>query len=416
MDNNGKPWREIIPLFKDELRRCQFPISNISCLTAKLSELESYGYSQGAECYFFELGQRFLSLFYPMTGQFKTWRDVDSQTRNAYWAIGLLNDLFLHGYFTTTKNMRVLPLKDEDELLLIKFQKYQLENGFAETTAKKVTISMRSFLTYLNSHSVNVSDISDKDIIGFLSAYIDKSKPYINTIILALKRFSDFLFANGLTENKVSSFIPPLNKMVSPRVPNVWSNDEITKMLESVDRGSPLGKRDYAILMIAIKLGLRCSDIKNLQLSDIDWERKCINITQRKTQKLLSLPFTNDVGWAIIDYLKNARPKSDFNHVFLTHAAPIKPFSATTSLYGMISRYRNIAGIDLHETSRRGMHSIRHTFATNLLRHKIPLETIAEMLGHVGMSSVDVYLTVETQELRTIALDPEEVFHNGQNK
>ena len=77
----------------------------------------------------------------------------------------------------------------------------------------------------------------------------------------------------------------------------------------------------------------------------------------------------------------------------------------------MISRYRTIAGIDLHERARRGMHSLRHTFATNLLKNGIPLETIAEMLGHVGMSSVDIYLSVETQELRRIALSPEEVYH-----
>lgn len=126
----------------------------------------------------------------------------------------------------------------------------------------------------------------------------------------------------------------------------------------------------------------------------------------------MTLPFSNDVGWAIIDYIKNARPKSDFQNIFLTHSAPIKPFAASSSLYNMISRYRTIAGIDLHENARRGMHSLRHSFATNLLRKGIPLETIAEMLGHVGMSSVDVYLSVETEELRSIALNPEEVYHN----
>ena len=100
--------------------------------------------------------------------------------------------------------------------------------------------------------------------------------------------------------------------------------------------------------------------------------------------------------------------------MFLVHTAPIKPFAMSTSLYGMISRYRTIAGIDLHDNARRGMHSLRHTFATNMLRNGIPLETIAEMLGHVGMSSVDVYLNVETEQLRSISLDPEEVFHDKQ--
>ena len=122
----------------------------------------------------------------------------------------------------------------------------------------------------------------------------------------------------------------------------------------------------------------------------------------KENSKAIIYSFSDDVGWAVIDYLKNGRPQTELPYLFVTHTAPIKPFSATTSLYGMISRYRTIVGIDLHENSRRGMHSLRHTFATNLLRNEIPLETIVEMLGHVGMSSVDVYLSVETEELRAL--------------
>lgn len=413
MKIEDKPLNELVPAFFEELRRCQYPVSNISCLSAKISEIETFALTQGIENYNIETGQKFLSTFYPMTGRFSSWRDIDAQTRNAYWAVGLLNDLFLHGYFTMTKKAKILPLPEKDEVLLLNFQKFQLEKGFAETSAKRTTGAVRSFLTYLNSHKVKIVEISEDDVVGYLSAYIDKSKPYINTIILALKRFSDFLVCTGIIKNEIAAYIPPLNKMVSPRVPSVWSDIEIKKMLESIDRGNPMGKRDYAILIMAIKLGLRCSDIKNLQFHNIDWDRKCINITQRKTQKPLSIPFSDDVGWAVIDYLKNGRPHTELPYLFVTHTAPIKPFSATTSLYGMISRYRTIAGIDLHENSRRGMHSLRHTFATNLLRNEIPLETIAEMLGHVGMSSIDIYLSVETEELRSIALDPEEVFHHG---
>lgn len=410
----NKPWKEIIPAFAEELRRCQYPVSNVSCLMAKVNEAQTYAMSQGIDEYSIELGQQFLSKFYPMSGQFRTWKDIDSQTREAFWSVGLLNDLLLHGFFTTTKRSRVIPLNPDEEALLLNFQKSQIENGFASSSAKRHTLAMRPFLTYLASNKITLSSICSKDIVGFLSCYIDKGKSYINTIIASLKRLSKFLYVNELTKEDIAIYIPPLNKMVSPRVPSVWDDSEIDKMLGCVDRGSPLGKRDYAMLILAIKLGLRCSDIKALQFSDIDWEKQCISITQRKTGKPLTLPFSNDVGWAVIDYIKNARPKSDFQNIFLTHSAPIKPFAASSSLYNMISRYRTIAGIDLHENARRGMHSLRHSFATNLLRKGIPLETIAEMLGHVGMSSVDVYLSVETEELRSIALNPEEVYHNEQ--
>ena len=409
---SNKPWQEIVPMFSEELRRCQYPVSNISCLMAKVNEIQTFALSQGIDDYSIELGQQFLSKFYPMTGLFRTWKDIDNHTRTAFWTVGLLNDLLLHGFFTTTKKSRVISLKPDEEVLLLNFQKFQIENGFAQTSAKRTSLAVRPFLTYLSSNKIELSNVCEKDVVGFLSCYIDKGKSYINTIITALKRFSTFLCSTSIVNTEIASYIPPLNKMISPRVPAVWDDDEIEKMLEGIDRGSPMGKRDYAILILAIKLGLRCSDIKALQFSDIDWEENCINITQRKTQKALTLPFPKDVGWAIIDYVKNARPKSEFQNVFLTHSTPIKPFSAASSLYNMISRYRTIAGIDLHENSRRGMHSLRHSFATKLLRNGIPLETIAEMLGHVGMSSVDVYLSVETEELRSIALNPEEVYHN----
>ena len=414
MQIKDKPWQEIVPAFSEELRRCQYSVSVISALNAKIIELETFGLSQGVLNYSIEIGQEFLSTFYPISGKFKTWKDVDSQTRQAYWAVGLLNDLFLNGCFSTTIKMRNLPLTEEDELLLLNFYKYQLEHGYAEKTAKRCMQAIRPLITYLDSHHVLIKDIGEKEVIGFLAAYMDKSKCYINTIIVALNRFSRYLFDKGIVNTKISEFIPPLNKMISPRVPSVWEENEVEKLLESVDRGSPLGKRDYAILLLAAKRGLRCSDIKRLMFSNIDWDRKVINITQHKTQKNLSVPFSTEIGWAIIDYVKNARPKSELPYVFLVHTAPIKPFAMSTSLYGMISRYRTIAGIDLHDNARRGMHSLRHTFATNMLRNGIPLETIAEMLGHVGMSSVDVYLNVETEQLRSISLDPEEVFHDKQ--
>nr|DAO84150.1 MAG TPA: SITE SPECIFIC RECOMBINASE XERD [Caudoviricetes sp.] len=406
-----KPWTEIVPLLFDELRKFQFTVSNISVINAKIEEIQTYALSQGKTKYSIELGQRWLSIFYPISRQFKSWKDVSTPVRDAYWSIGLLNDIFLHGFLTIRKKIRYIPLNMENEVLLLNFEKYQVENGYAEMSAKRNAGPVRGFLTMLEAKNKQIENVSEKDFIDYLSCYIDKGKAYINCIIISLKRFSKFLFDTGVIEDDLSASIPPVNKLVSPRVPSVWSGDEINKMLDSVDRGSALGKRDYAILLLAVRIGLRCSDIKALTFSDIDWEKKVICIVQRKTQKNLVLPLSDEIGWAIIDYIKNGRPKSEFPNIFLSHGTPVAPFAATTSLYGMISRYRTIAGIDLHERARRGMHSLRHTFATNLLKNGIPLETIAEMLGHVGMSSVDIYLSVETQELRRIALSPEEVYH-----
>ena len=396
--------------FVDELRRMNYPFSNISTLTGKSQELITFAMSQNVWEYSIEFGLNFLSTWYPITSKFKTFADVDIHTKNAYWAIGMMNDLFLHGVFTTTRRSKMIPLSPENEKILWNYEAFQVKKGFSKSGAIRYRYNIRHLLIYLNSNKIKLEDIGEKEIVGFLSIYIDKSKQYLQTLVNALKRFAVFAEETQLVKSSILHLIPTVSKISSPRIPSVWKDGDIDKLLESVDRGSPLGKRDYAILSLAAKLGLRSSDICALCFSNIDWENKRIDLIQRKTGKPLSLPLPNDIGWAIIDYLKNGRPQVDFPNIFVRHVPPIAPFSESASMGGIISRYRTIAGIDIGERAKRGMHSLRHTFATRLLREKVPLETIAEMLGHVGMSSVDIYLSVETEELRRCALNPEEVY------
>ena len=196
--------QEFLAAFANELRRMQYTLTNISVLTSKGHELETYALSQGLLEYSVELGQKFLSTWYPITGKFKTYADVDIHTKNAYWTVGLLNDYLLHGVFTTMMKTRVTPLCDELERILFEFHKYQLEHGYADQSAKRCKYSMRTFLLYLSSNKVEVPNISEPNIIGYLSAYIDKSKSYIEAQIIALKRFAAFASDTGLTNADIS--------------------------------------------------------------------------------------------------------------------------------------------------------------------------------------------------------------------
>lgn len=100
-------------------------------------------------------------------------------------------------------------------------------------------------------------------------------------------------------------------------MPASWSADEARQLLDSIDRTSSTGKRDYAILLIACRLGLRACDICRLQLEDFNWETKEIHLIQKKTQNAIVLPLLNDIGWAVIDYIKNGRPKTRDSHLFI---------------------------------------------------------------------------------------------------
>jgi site-specific recombinase XerD len=184
-------------------------------------------------------------------------------------------------------------------------------------------------------------------------------------------------------------------------------------LLECIDRGNPAGKRDYAILLLVARLGIRVSDIKSLKLSDLDWQSKTIQVKQSKTNNKVIYPILNDVGWAIIDYLKNARPITDSPFVFIRMSAPYEAFGKDANLYHIISKYTRLAGITIPRGKKHGLHSLRHTLASTLLEQGTPLPIISEILGHFNSKSTGGYLHTGIEGLRTCALDPEEVFKNA---
>jgi site-specific recombinase XerD len=147
-------------------------------------------------------------------------------------------------------------------------------------------------------------------------------------------------------------------------------------------------------------------------LSDLNWVTKTIVITQEKTKNTTSYPILNDIGWAIIDYLKNARPVSSSPYVFIRMNAPYEAFGKDANLHNIITKYTRLAGISVPKGKRHGLHSLRHSLASGLLEQGTPLSVISEILGHVNTNSTSVYLQTGIEGLRVCALDPEEVFRN----
>jgi integrase len=166
-----------------------------------------------------------------------------------------------------------------------------------------------------------------------------------------------------------------------------------------------LGKRDYAILLLAIRLGLRSGDIRLLRLDNIRWDEACIDIVQQKTKRPLRLPMSNDIGDAIADYLRHGRPKASRREVFLRGIAPFVPLTST-ALSHVVEKYRRKAG--LSASPGYSMHSLRHTVATQLMAHGVPHETISGLLGHVYPDTTRRYLRTDISTLRTVGLDPDE--------
>jgi integrase len=191
----------------------------------------------------------------------------------------------------------------------------------------------------------------------------------------------------------------------------VWDHQLIIKLLGAIDRSSAKGKRDYAILLLACRLGLRAGDIRTLKLDNLRWEDSRIEITQSKTAAPLSLPLTEEVGEALIDYLRSGRPKTAHREVFLKLNPPFDPFGRNNNLHDVVTYWRQLAGITFRTPQKRGIHSLRHTLATRLLEHGTPFPTIAGILGHSRLESTRIYAKADVEALRSVALDPEEVNH-----
>jgi site-specific recombinase XerD len=210
-----------------------------------------------------------------------------------------------------------------------------------------------------------------------------------------------YLFKNGVTEADMSVCVPRPRRPRS--LPSIYSAYEVTRLLSSVDCNTSMGKRDYAILMLASHLGLRSSDIVNLSFSDIDHVSKSIEIVQVKSERPITLVMNSDVEDAITDYIQNGRPQSSSDKIFIGTQAPYAPISAGSG-YAVVRRYFDIAGIAA-QGRRRGPHALRASFATALVGQGVPYAVVQEALGHEDPESAKHYVRVDVRRLRSCALD-----------
>ncbi len=219
----------------------------------------------------------------------------------------------------------------------------------------------------------------------------------VDAIRRGLKKFHRFLYKAKITTNsfeKVLTFsTPPEHKIIRP-VPNI----DIAAVLSVIDRTTVKGKRDYAIILLAVVLGLRAVDITELQFSEIDWVNGEIKITQEKTQKTLALPLTKDVGLALQDYILNGRPISDEPYIFLTIRNPLAKMS-TSNPYEIFKGYQKIAGVQ-----GGTFHGLRRALGTNMVIEGIPVTTVAQVLGHSSIEPTKQYISLDSEHLKAVAL------------
>jgi integrase len=225
--------------------------------------------------------------------------------------------------------------------------------------------------------------------------------------LAALRSFLRFASADGLVGAACLVAVPAAPSSKQARIPSVWDPGEVARTLDAIDRDNPCGKRDYAIILLITRLGLRGVDVRRLEFADFDWPGNRLLVTQAKTGHRVQLPLLKEVGWAVIDYIRHGRPACDCPQVFVRHLAPIGPFSDQDHLHQILVKHARVAHVPVSEKRRHGMHSLRHTLATRLMEGGAPVEQIADILGHQSVQSTGVYLKSSLGLLARCALDPD---------
>jgi len=295
------------------------------------------------------------------------------------------------------------------------FEAYQedgRQRGCRPITLLNAQLYIPRLLNYLIEQGVtDVTGITPTHVSTFLTSLQGYAPRTVANYSCSARCLLRFLYQHGYLVEDLSACVPSTPIRNYTRIPTVWTHEEVEQLLAQVDRGSPRGKRDYAILLLAARVGMRVGDIIRLTLDDLKWEHKRIEVLQSKTGQPLVVPLMDDLGWALIDYLKHARPISAYRQVFLRLTPPVAPFVSKDNLHHIITRYRRMAGIQRFQHQPVGFHTLRHSLATQLLADDIPMSTISEVLGHACQQSTEVYAKVDLRHLQQCPLDPEEVGH-----
>jgi integrase len=318
----------------------------------------------------------------------------------------MLEDFAVHGAVLRRYSRTVDKLTADQVDTLARFRASLQASGCAASTVRAYGTVAGEFLAFTGRRG-GLAGLDARVIGAFVATLAGYQAKTVEHKLCALRSFLRLAAGDGLIDGEVLVAVPAAKSTKQARIPSVWDPADVAKILQAIDRGNPCGKRDYAIILLITRLGLRGIDLKRLRFADLDWPGNRLSVVQAKTGHRVQLPLLKDVGWAIIDYIQHGRPRSDCPQVFLRHTAPIGPFSDQDHLHQILVKHARAAHVPVGEKRRHGMHSLRHTLATRLMEDGTPVEQIADILGHQTVTATGAYLKSSLGLLAQCALDPD---------
>jgi len=277
----------------------------------------------------------------------------------------MLDDFAVRGAVLRRYSRTADKLSADQADVVSRFQAWLRVDGCAVSTVRSYGTVAGEFVAFTGRRG-GLAGL-DAGVLGaFVATLAGYQAKTVEHKLCAVRSLLRFATGEGLVDVAVLEAVPAAKSTRQARIPSVWDLADVTKILAAIDRGNPCGKRDYAMILLITRLGLRGIDVKRLEFADLDWPGNRLSVVQAKTGHRVQLPLLKDVGWAIIDYVRHGRPACDCPQVFVRHTAPIGPFSEQDHLHQILVKHARAAHVPLGQERRHGMHSLRHTLATRL--------------------------------------------------
>jgi integrase/recombinase XerD len=327
--------------------------------------------------------------------------DYRRARRGDAWTIQQLID-YLRGIGCVAKPARLAMSSATDDLVRAFGGFLRSERGLSPATLTNYLPTVRGFLDeQFGGKALHFDELRAVDIHRFIVRRAQAgSRGRAKLVVTALRSFLRFLQQRGLLATNLAAAVPGVAGWRLAHLPKALPAEQVERLLASCDRGKPAGRRDYAVLMLLARLGLRGGEVAAMTLDDLDWERGEISV-HGKGQRVARLPLPADVGTALVEYLRQDRPACSTRRVFVRIRAPRRGFISPSAICCIVHRALKRAGLT---PQFKGAHLLRHSLATDLLRRGASLVEIGQLLRHSQPETTQIYAKVDIKALRAIAL------------
>ena len=334
---------------------------------------------------------------------------LDQRMRHARRHMCALDEFLMTGQICPRKVRGLAVLEDNRfNLFFSGFLNYCKEQNYSKPWLDNTIAGLKIFLLAAHASDTTAPEhIDTKTVSCFSEALRNADEICMNVRQMRCRQVGTYLhwlYLRKITGQDYSLLLPTF-KRAPAKLPQVWTAEEIEKILAAIDTENPVGKRNYAMFLLMARTGLRISDVVSLKFSNIDWKSNTISLAQQKTGNTLGLPLSEELGMAIISYLKDGRPQSSSDKIFVRHIAPYDSLNYHNNFNSELRRYMRRAGIVVPAEKHTGVHTLRHSFATNLLKQEAKLQDISQILGHSSINVTETYLRLDVEQLRMCALD-----------